>query len=321
MELFSEIYGCYYHVVAQILRRAHGGGGIGSGEISRIISKNAFSESGLHLLPKLLKGEWDLLAEEGERHCSKLEHANTSLPLTNLQKSWLKALLRDPRIRLFLDEEQLDRMQKYLANITPLFEHSDFHIFDAAADGDEYSDEAYIQHFRMILSAIKQKKPLLAQYESGKGGRVAVHFLAQKLLYSQKDDKFRAVGLRLTGSRSKPVLLNLARIKDLAQSDQSAPQQLPPCANSESKRTVRIAISDERNALERCMLQFASYDKQTVFDEASGRYFCDISYDPLEEAEVLIRILSFGPVIKVLGPAHFLEQIRSRVRGQMERMQ
>jgi len=323
VELFSEIYGCYYQVVARVLRQAHRKG-INCAEISRIISEGAFSESGLHLLPRLLGGEWDLLEEENGCYRSKLEHANTYLPLTNLQKSWLKALLPDPRLRLFLDDEQLKQVQKHLASTDPLFDLSDFHVFDTAADGDDYSDEEYIVRFRMILAAIKQNQPLLAGYESGKGGRVAIHFLPQRLFYSQKDDKFRAMGLRFTDSCSKPVMLNLARIRDLAlaHSNLESVLKLPKhCVEEDGQRTVRIAISDERNALERCMLQFAHYDKQTVFDELSGRYCCDISYDPQEEAEVLIRILSFGPVIKVLAPQAFLEQMRDRVCRQIERMQ
>ena len=68
------------------------------------------------------------------------------------------------------------------------------------------------------------------------------------------------------------------------------------------------------------MLQFASYDKQTVFDEASGQYICEIAYDPLEESELLIRILSFGPVLRVLGPEDLLAQVRERVRLQKERI-
>lgn len=320
MELFSEIYGCYYSVVAQILRRAHGNG-LTRAEIDRIVSENAFSESVLHLLPRLLGGEWDLLRDEDSQYNSKLEHTETSFPLTQLQKSWLKSLLRDRRIRLFLDEEQLVQLEQFLSTVEPLFDPGDFHIFDAATDGDDFADEGYIGRFRLMLMAIKQKTPLLAQYESGKGRRMAIRFLPQKLLYSQKDGKFRAMGWQLTGKGSKPVLLNLVRIKELTESDRTMPRQLVKTGESENKRMVRIAISDERNALERCMLQFASYDKQTVFDEVSVRYFCDISYDLLEETELLIRVLSFGPVIEVIGPAPFLEQVRERVSLQMVRME
>ena len=65
------------------------------------------------------------------------------------------------------------------------------------------------------------------------------------------------------------------------------------------------------------MLQFASYDKQTVYDEEKGCHVCEISYDIMEETELLIRILSFGPVVEVLGPERMRKQIRQRIARQM----
>lgn len=320
MELFSEIYGCYYSVVAQILRQSHGTG-LSRDGINRIVSENAFSESEFHLLQRLLGGEWDFLRNENGLHYSNLRHENTAYPLTSLQKAWLKSLLRDRRIRLFLDEAQLFKLDEAFVYVEPLFDAADFHTFDVASDGDDYYDDGYIRRFRFIMNAIKQKKPFLAQYESGKGRRMGLHFLPQKMLYSAKDDKFRITGLWLTGGGSKPLLLNLARIREIIDSDRPAPVNMVEGVNPESRRTVRIAISNERNALERCMLQFASYEKHTICDEDGVRYICDISYDPLEETELLIRILSFGPVIEVLAPEPFLQQVRERVRLQIERMQ
>jgi len=69
MELFSEIYGCYYTVVSHILRQAHGNG-LTRAEIDRIVTKTAFSESGFHLMPRLLGSKWGLLREEdGQYRC------------------------------------------------------------------------------------------------------------------------------------------------------------------------------------------------------------------------------------------------------------
>ncbi len=69
------------------------------------------------------------------------------------------------------------------------------------------------------------------------------------------------------------------------------------------------------------MLQFASYDKQTVYDEEKGCHVCEISYDIMEETELLIRILSFGPVVEVLGPERMRRQIRQRIARQMIHME
>ena len=48
----------------------------------------------------------------------------------------------------------------------------------------------------------------------------------------------------------------------------------------------------------------------------SNTYRCTIYYDKRWETELLIQVLSFGPVIKVLGPESFLEQVRERVEKQ-----
>lgn len=321
MELFSEIYGCYFSVVARILRMSHKTG-LSRTALEQIVANNAFSESGFHLTSRLTSGEWDLLREKNGLYYSKLHHKDTELPLTTLQKAWLRSLLLDRRIRLFLDDAQLCETDEMLADVEPLFYPADFHTFDIAADGDNYSDMNYIRRFRTVLSAIKNLEILFMQYESGKSRRTGMYFLPQKLIYSAKDDKFRAMGLRLSGRGAKTVLLNLARIKALDEADYPlSNRSMENITRSENKRTVHIAISDERNALERCMLQFASYEKNTVYDENSMKYICFLSYDPLEETELLIRILSFGPVVEVLAPKPFLQQVRERVRLQIERMQ
>ena len=163
MELFHELYGCYYHVVGRILREAYSEG-ISRSQIDGIVAEEGFAESGLHLLPRLLDREWDLLREEDGVYRSKLGHADTGLPLTLLQKAWLRALLRDRRIRLFLDEEQIGSLEERFRGVEPLFRVEDFHVFDVAADGDPYDDEEYIGRFRLAMAAIQNKKPLLAEY-------------------------------------------------------------------------------------------------------------------------------------------------------------
>lgn len=83
-----------------------------------------------------------------------------------------------------------------------------------------------------------------------------------------------------------------------------------------AEEPVLIEISGERNSMERCMLHFASYEKRTEYVEEQGIYRCEIYYDRQDETELLIQILSFGPVIRVLGPAPFLQQVKERVKRQ-----
>lgn len=68
------------------------------------------------------------------------------------------------------------------------------------------------------------------------------------------------------------------------------------------------------------MLHFSSYEKRTEKIEGTGEYLCSIYYNKAVETELLIQILSFGPVVRVLGPKPFLAQIRERVKRQKELM-
>ena len=94
--LFSEIYGSYFNVVAAVLTEA-ADGTLTANRLTAIVQEKAFAESTLSI-PAALKSEgWPLLDSDLQ---SALQHKPT-MPLTSLQKRWLKALLADPRIALF----------------------------------------------------------------------------------------------------------------------------------------------------------------------------------------------------------------------------
>ena len=276
-------------------------------EIATIITSCAFSESSFFIMPNIQSGEWNLI--------NKIDTNVLKMPMTTLQKSWLKALLNDKRIRLFLDEEQIEQVSAMLNDVSPLYENSDFHYFDAATDGDKYGDEQYIKNFRIILTAIKSKTELRIDYDSGKGTHSNHNYIPLKLNYSAKDDKFRLIVSHLKPRRPDKAILNLSRIKSVV-TLQNAPFQWHESTRI-NKSYVVLQIFQGRNALERYMLQFASMEKQTEYDEATDSYTCRIFYDSQDETELLIRILSFGPLVKVLEPASFVTQIRERIKKQI----
>ena len=81
------------------------------------------------------------------------------------------------------------------------------------------------------------------------------------------------------------------------------------------KEPVTLLIKTERNALERAMLQFAQYRKDTVriSDEL---YRCEIFYNESNETELLIEVLSFGSAVEVTGSERFKKLLRERIEKQ-----
>ena len=296
--IFHEIYSVYYQAVAKILERAQQGQ-VSHEELGQIVSQTAFAESAMTILPALQKGQWQLLTPDGK---TPIVHRPT-MPLTLLQKQWLKALTLDPRFRLFGIE------LPGLEDIAPLFTPADFVVYDRYGDGDPYEDEGYIARFRLILRAIREKRPLRLQIRNRKGSLVWVRGYGQRLEYSEKDDKFR---LLLTDRRNDSII-NLARITDCS----LLPVGALPAHRMNKKEALELTlrIRNERNTLERCLLHFAHFKKRV---ERIDRlhYTLYLSYDREDETEVLIRILSFGPFVEVLGPATLREQIIARLKTQ-----
>lgn len=318
MELFSEIYSSYFRAVENVLRLAETTP-LTSGEIQKVLSEGAFSESAFYMLPKLQNERWPLLHKTASGYAAVCVLPESN-PLTILQKRWLKAVLNDPRIGLFLDDKERDVLSAALSDVDPLFSLEDFYVFDSAADGDNFGSESYRNVFRVFLTAVRQKSALFVQYEGRKGNRVCGVFCPYKLEYSPKDDKFRAHCYRKTGGRKAHYILNLGRVISLKAEDNAAGAHLPSTTGRlhDGFRQATIEITRERNALERCMVHFAHFEKRTEYDQGTDKYICTIRYNVMDEAEVVVRVLSFGPTIKVLGPDVFINEIRARVKKQAE---
>lgn len=323
MELFEKLYGQYYIIVRKILIAAaqHP---LSAKEIEQLAREDGFQESALSIVPKLLSGSWPLLCrQENGLYIPALSHPQADYALTELQKSWLAFLLSDIRISLFLTEEEQRELSGFLQGVTPCAHPSDFHYFDRFKDRDPYESPEYQQNFRTILKAIKQKKAVFIAY-SNKSGRSSTHEVVPKnIVYSSRDDKFRLACIVCTPKRrNSQYYLNFNRIlachisiRDLSENRYATDTSYIPRPATEP---VVIEINGERNSLERCMLHFAQYKKQTEYDEEKRVYRCSIYYDIEDEPQLLIEILSFGPVIRVIGPDPFLRSVKERVQRQHE---
>lgn len=295
--IFSELYSVYYNTVAKILQTALQGE-LTEGELRRIVHEHAFSESVLTILPAVRTGKWPLLRED---MTPVLRHPPT-MPLTLLQKRWLKSLTDDPRLRLF-GVELPD-----LEGVKPLFTRADYKIYDRYTDGDPFTDETYIRHFRLLLDAVRRELPVEITMVNRKGKEMQVRFFPTGLEYSMKDDKFRVLAEGCRYDR-----FNLGRITSCRYYEGSGPRWMQP--KREQKREVTLLVTDRRNALERVMLHFAHFEKQAE-RLAEGRYRLRIQYYENDETEMVIRILSFGPNVQVTEPRRFVELMKDRLRAQ-----
>jgi len=300
--LFSEVYSAYFNAVAAIVTEALEGH-LTVNDINRIIGEKAFLESMLSIPSALASEEWAILNENMKTPIKR----KPQMPLTTLQKRWLKSLAQDPRIALFgVDLTVLD-------GVEPLFEPDDYVLFDRYADGDPYTDAAYIGHFRAILTALKEKRRISIVYRNRHDRFIRGIYIPYRLEYSAKDDKFR---LETAGGKHA-AYINLQRIDSceiLEAYDES--EWIPP---RRRENAVLFLLTDERNALERVMLHFSDCRKETMRIGAN-RYQVRIWYEAQDEAEILIRVISFGPMLQVTAPDSFVSKVKNRLTMQRTMM-
>lgn len=317
MELFSEIYSCYYQVLRHLLTCQNA---LAIDEIRSQICKEGFEESLLAIIPKLESGSWNLFKKNGELYLSKIDSSFLT-PLSRLQQSYLKTLLSDPRMGLFLSQEQLESLGSMLDSVKPLWNQDQIYYYDRFTDGDPYKDENYRSNFRTLLKAQKHNQYVDLDYTSPSGTRVHHYYVPSRLEYSVKNDKFRLLALKqIKSGRLRLETLNIARIQSVRPVDKFFTSQIDLNAliqDSYYKEPLRLHILNKRNALERAMLHFANYKKNTK-KIGENTYECLIYYNQSMETELLIEVLSFGPMLKVMGNDRFLASLKNRLRKQME---
>ncbi len=296
--IFNEIYSAYYNTVAKILS-ALTEKDPANRDLAKIVEEYAFSESILTILPSLKNERWQLVHSD---MTTPIEHKPT-MPMTTVQKQWLKAISLDPRIALF------DVSLEGLEEVEPLFTREDYLIYDKYSDGDPYEDESYIDRFKTILTAMRQGHNLKIEMTNRRGNTVFIRCIPEKLEYSEKDDKFRLVagGCRFVRS------VNLSRItRCKAYYDDDV---LESTLEEPKYETVTLEITDERNTLERCLMHFAHLEKRVERTE-ENKYLLHMTFNTTDTSEMVIRVLSFGPTVRVTEPESFRELIKNKLISQ-----
>lgn len=130
------------------------------------------------------------------------------------------------------------------------------------------------------------------------------------LEYSSKDDKFR---LRMLFADMPERTIPLAQIKEYRVYEESG-QTIKEVTFR--KQELIIVVTDERNAMERFLVQFSPYEKSAEkLDDHLYRVKLLYAEDDLKE--IVIQLLSFGPMLRVIGPDRVIQSMKRRVDAQL----
>lgn len=302
--IFDEYYGRYYHVAEAVLKNAIKKA-LSPSEVRSLILEYGFEGTALSVDKDFVKGLRML-----ERDAKGLYHSVVkSVPLlspTELEYRWLKTIGLDEKFSLFSDEPVCGE------KLEPLYERDMLVYFDRPSRGDDFKDERYISNFRCILSSISEKRMLEIEYEGKDGLSVqTITALPLKLDYSIKDDRFRLVIYR----RHAYNYLLLSKIISCRLGQDATGREIDIGLIDDSE--LVFTLFDEHNALERIMLQLADYKKE-VYRLGASNYEVKLYYNKGDEGQIVGRLLSFGPHVKVNSPDSVVKQIAHKISEELK---
>jgi len=183
-----------------------------------------------------------------------------SILVSSIEKLWLKNILQDEKVNLFIKEETKEKLNKALEDIpNPLNEDS------IIIKNQAYQDTSNIVHykevFRLILKVINDKNMIQYNYKSLDGSDyINKRAIPYKIEYSLKDDKFYL--LLYSTEENRPIRSILSRIYDveIIEEEEDSQKYFDSVQQKKAKNPIVLYVKDERNALERVFFAFSSYE-------------------------------------------------------------
>lgn len=127
------------------------------------------------------------------------------------EKAWLKSMVNDKKIHLFLDDTQLAQLKDQLEEYPELYDEKLFSLYDQSLSNEPYSKPKYRENFRKILKSLDSEPPIVLKMTYNKfNKRLPGLYMPLRIEYSQKDDRFRLFAVSL--SEDKEVVLNISVI-------------------------------------------------------------------------------------------------------------
>ena len=309
--IFNEVFSTYYTVLREIINAKP----MNNQELQTFIKTRGSDESNLFLLDNFNK--LSFLEEINGKWQSKLE-GKLEQPFTNLEKSWLKAIISDPKIKLFADDYEINILDSMLGDVEPLFDWSFFHYFDQNSENIDFTNEEYIYKFRLLKKAIEEEKSVILDYTNIWNENYVEETIPLKIEYSLKSDKFRLLGVRFRKGKKELKAYNINQINKIVEikeySDKSIDRN--PYADEYCEEPVTVIVHNMRGAVMRFMIEFSTYKKESTFDDETGECTTTFYYHTEEKHEIINKILSFGVSVKVLSPSAVIEEIKARIKKQ-----
>lgn len=266
------------------------------------------------------------------------------LPLTRIEIRWLLTVLDDPLAEIFLEKEWITGLKNLLNRVScadGAFPMQSIYYFDRYhLNRDCESEEPGIsepvrmtegerKYLRQVYRAMKSEKKIRVLFRNWKGEERTVICAPVWMEYSRRDDLFR---IWYVNHKVKKIMkINLSRIVDLTILQDSRyryhldrEKELLDEAYQKSMTRIKVEFyQGTRNLPDRILTEFSLWKKKCVYDIQTEKYTMTLHYPTEDEKEILVRLLGYGPYIRILAEDdnYVLKEIKRRLSVQRDLIQ
>lgn len=315
---FNEIYSKYYTLVMHLLQDAHEKP-LTLDTLRTYITENGFLETPTTLISALTSQEADsyhLFLKKENTYASILNQAPQTV-LSTLEVRWLKSLLDDPKLALFLEDAEIYTLKKALLSIEPLYTQEMIAFTRQNVHDSLYHTPSYRMLFKALMMAIQENQLLEITYTLS--AQFPQSIIPYKLEYSIAEDTFNLLGISIKDG----VLLTLERIS-LSTINNVNPIGVAPsrevldafAKSCKCKEPITFELYNMRSGFERVFMYLSAYERITQFNEEEDTCLVQLYYYPFDEAKLMDMLISFGPIIKILAPTPIRHCFKARINAQ-----
>ena len=325
MELFHETKSLYHDITIDVIHKLYQAKKLQRKEILEYLhTKHTYKHPNF---PKSLLNENDgaynfHILKNSETHMSLSIDKPFPIRSLDLEKLWLKNMLRDPKIHLFLKDVTYLKLQHVLHGLEDIIENN-IEVKNGSNHGAT-AYEALKEPMELLITAMVKEKGILYDYLTHRGNVLhGLKSIPYKLEYSIREGDFYVVAYSLDGQKSVRALLksfkNIISF-DLQHGEKSLLSSMEKeLSHSKVHIPIVLEIIDSKNAVERAFLLFSCFEKKSKYIASSHIHELSIYYYPHEKEAVLSKILSLGKTVKVKSPQvirhEMIEKIKLALHG------
>ena len=355
-KLFNEVFGAFYHIFAAIISEICN---VNSNETDSVVSYTAKeidtickktmlrykeeygsemernSYKGVKVFADLLKKGGFLVEENdgGELRYKPMYETFSSvdlykevIPLSELEIRWLKTIISDEKIRYFFSKDELHAIEsclKQMAADAKPFPMDVVNYYDRYKylNKKQWNESDVLVP---VLDAIRKDHKINIKYVSDKHEEESGDYKPIIVEYSKRDNRFKGYFLscRKKGGLKIYNLNQCISVEDTGKKfNPNKPNSYYEEFRKKNMAEVRIQFDDKQNLADRVLTEFSPWEKRCIFDPETGVYELTIFYQKRDGKELALRLLEFGPNIKMCDPEHKLSGIvRKKLRAQKELM-